>query len=536
MSELKSVALWHPNQAAFAEWYDWFTALGWMVIDVGESVEEVPEVGIWLIAWNEQFHRPKLRFEFERRRRKFPKEVWCATVARSQFDEISLDELSLYGIDEVFAEQPERDDYVAERLDLALRSALAPASRHRVRTVLQIGMKENLAEAISILTGQLMRETDLKALTFWLMSPAQGMRAWLRRSEDRIESLAGSVQMESWEISPGDQWGLPRRSRAHRWQMQTKDEMAWWLPLTFERRVIGYLELVFPSSISADIEIGTLRVREWAPALVAILQSRSSSVKSNSVSDGSSSSLSTAHLLIDCARRAHRPLSVISFRGSGFDEAWLSSLMLRTSDLVVTRNAHNHLIVMPETTTLSALTFLTRISSKWDAFEEVGVASLHEHGVSLDDLVKHAAAQPLWRRADSADALRWSPFSRGTVEEAVAHLTRIFRTTSVGEGGKLLVIGDDTTLRSLVELPSNWEGVFVSSNLDTEIPLGWNWVRSAREPREIEALVVASDGTYGFRGRSGPELVQNDWQHTSNPRLVLGRWSQLTTEHLLGED
>ena len=68
MSELKSVALWHPDEKIFASWHDWFSSRGWMVIDVGESVSEVPEVGVWLVAWNEQFHRPQVRVEFEVRR------------------------------------------------------------------------------------------------------------------------------------------------------------------------------------------------------------------------------------------------------------------------------------------------------------------------------------------------------------------------------------------------------------------------------------------------------------------------------------
>ena len=83
--------------------------------------------------------------------------------------------------------------------------------------------------------------------------------------------------MDGWEEHPGDRWGLPRRSKAHRWQLQTKDEMAWWVPLAHRRRIIGYLKLVFPSSVSADIEVGVLRVREWVPALVRVLQEHSES-------------------------------------------------------------------------------------------------------------------------------------------------------------------------------------------------------------------------------------------------------------------
>ena len=36
VSELKSVALWHPDEKIFASWHDWFSSRGWMVIDVGE--------------------------------------------------------------------------------------------------------------------------------------------------------------------------------------------------------------------------------------------------------------------------------------------------------------------------------------------------------------------------------------------------------------------------------------------------------------------------------------------------------------------
>ena len=165
-----------------------------------------------------------------------------------------------FGLDEVFCEDPLDEDLVEERLEFALRFALLPASRHRVRNATHLGSKGNLAETVSALTGQLMRETSLRAITFWLKSPGQGVRGWLRRTEDRIESLAGSVRMDGWEEHPGDRWGLPRRSKAHRWQLQTKDEMAWWVPLAHRRRIIGYLELVFPSSVSADIEVGVLRV------------------------------------------------------------------------------------------------------------------------------------------------------------------------------------------------------------------------------------------------------------------------------------
>ena len=121
MSELKSVALWHPDEKIFASWHDWFSSRGWMVIDVGESVSEVPEVGVWLVAWNQQFHRPQVRIEFEVRRQKFPQEVWCASVARHHMDTVSLDELSLFGLDEVFCEEPLDEDLVEERLEFALR-------------------------------------------------------------------------------------------------------------------------------------------------------------------------------------------------------------------------------------------------------------------------------------------------------------------------------------------------------------------------------------------------------------------------------
>ena len=135
MSELKSVALWHPDEKIFASWHDWFSSRGWMVIDVGESVSEVPEVGVWLVAWNEQFHRPQVRVEFEVRRQKFPQEVWCASVLRHHMDTVSLDELSLFGLDEVFCEEPLDEDLVEERLEFALRFALLPASRPLAATV-----------------------------------------------------------------------------------------------------------------------------------------------------------------------------------------------------------------------------------------------------------------------------------------------------------------------------------------------------------------------------------------------------------------
>ena len=127
-------------------------------------------------------------------------------------DTVSLDELSLFGLDEVFCEEPLDEDLVEERLEFALRFALLPASRHRVRNATHLGSKGNLAETVSALTGQLMRETSLRAITFWLKSPGQGVRGWLRRTEDRIESLAGGVRMDLGGASRR-RWGLPRRSR-----------------------------------------------------------------------------------------------------------------------------------------------------------------------------------------------------------------------------------------------------------------------------------------------------------------------------------
>ena len=81
-------------------------------------------------------------------------------------DTVSLDELSLFGLDEVFCEDPLDEDLVEERLEFALRFALLPASRHRVRNATHLGSKGNLAETVSALTGQLMRETSLRAITF----------------------------------------------------------------------------------------------------------------------------------------------------------------------------------------------------------------------------------------------------------------------------------------------------------------------------------------------------------------------------------
>lgn len=533
MSELKSVAVWHPDPDVFARWYEWFSARGWMVIDVGDALEEVPEVGIWVIAWNEQFHRPKLRTEFQSRRRKFPDEVWFASIARSRFHEVSLDELSLYGLDDVFSDDPTADDFVEERLELALRSALLPASRHRIRNSAHLGTKHNLAEAISVFTGQLMRETDLKTLTFWLNTGAQGLRAWVRRSHDRIESLAGSVQMASWKPEAADKWGIPRRAKAHRWEMQTRDEMAWWVPLAYEHRIVGYLELVFPSSLSADIEMGTLRAREWAPALIAILEAHSARKKDTDLAPNNQSALEAAHLLIDCARRSQRPLCVVLIRSSVPAEKWLSKLRLRTSDLTVKRDASETLLVLPETTYLSALNFLTRISAVWNAFEHLGMAALHQHGISLEGLMRRAQGQPLWARREARDH-DWAVYADTKTSQAMKHVARIMLSMDTCDEGKLLLVAAQLHGDSLVALSHQWSGIVVAHEIEGEIPRGWSWVRSTVTPSEVEIYVMAADGTYGFKGTVDSSDSTRPWYHTSEPRLVLHRWSQLTTQYLLG--
>ena len=533
MSELKSVAVWHPDETVFTRWYDWFSSRGWMVIDVGDSVEEVPEVGIWVIAWNEQFHRPKLRTEFEIRRRKFPTEVWCASVARARFEDVSLDELSLFGLDDIFSDDPQEDDFVDERLDLALRNALLPASRHRVRSATHIGTKSNLVESISTLTGQLMRETDLNSLTFWLNSLSHGMRAWVRRSQDRIESLAGTLQMSDWTVEPSDKWGIPRRAKAHRWELQTKDEMAWWVPLAYRHRVIGYLELVFPSSLSADIEMGTLRAREWIPALISTLQEHSTLPKNASEVGHSPSNLAIAQILVDCARRAQRPLSTILLRTSELRERWIPNLSLRTSDVVVERSANETLLVLPETDLLSALTFLTRISDVWLPFDHVGISTLHQHGISLDELIRQATNQSLWETTSGRNS-EWALYAEANYLQAMKHAERIFASAEASEDGKILMVVESLSSETLTALASGWEGIVVGTEISGELPIGWSWVKAASAPANIEIFVIASNGTYGFKGPAAEPNEPHSWMHTSDPRLVLQRWSQLTTEYLLG--
>ena len=378
-----------------------------------------------------------------------------------------------------------------------------------------------------------MRETDLKAITFWLSSSAHGMRAWLRRSKDRIESLAGRVQMSDWEEAITDKWGIPRRAKAHRWEMQTKDEMAWWVPLSFHHRVIGYLELVFPSSLSADIELGTLRAREWAPILVSMLQRNSAVARKSDESGREGRAIEIAQLLIDCARRAQRPLSAILIRTPEPREQWLSSLSLRTSDLVVERSTIETLLVLPETTMLSALTFLTRVSSTWSSFEHVGVASLHEHGISLDDLIRHATTQPLWSTT-SPQVKSWSRYAVTNNAQAMNHIERILSSAEASEDGKVLVVAESLDSDALYELSRGWEGIVVSTEVSGELPVGWSWVRTTNEPSDVEVYVIASDGTYGFKGPVAQPTEPLPWLHTSDPRLILHRWSQLTTQYLLG--
>ena len=535
MSELKSVALWHPDEKIFASWHDWFSSRGWMVIDVGESVSEVPEVGVWLVAWNEQFHRPQVRVEFEVRRQKFPQEVWCASVLRHHMDTVSLDELSLFGLDEVFCEEPLDEDLVEERLEFALRFALLPASRHRVRNATHLGSKGNLAETVSALTGQLMRETSLRAITFWLKSPGQGVRGWLRRTEDRIESLAGGVRMDNWEEHPGDRWGLPRRSKAHRWQLQTKDEMAWWVPLAHRRRIIGYLELVFPSSVSADIEVGVLRVREWVPALVRVLQEHSESTSGQKADGGLPPGKQSAQILVDSARRAHRPLTVLLIGAKASSTQWLSKLSLRECDVVYELAPRQTLLVLPETTGLSALTLLTRLSETLTTLEQVGMASLHDDGVSLEDLIDRARNYPLWS-GEQDGTENWAVFEQQSRHVTALHLARVWRSTHHYQEGRALFVTPKLDTEALCSLPDTWSGIVVSPELLGEIPPGWSWVPSKSVPASVEAFLLSSDGTYGVRGPGPSVTTEEAWEHSADSREVLTRWSQLTNEYLLGED
>ena len=145
------------------------------------------------------------------------------------------------------------------------------------------------------------------------------------------------------------------------------------MPLAHRRRIIGYLELVFPSSVSADIEVGVLRVREWVPALVRVLQEHSESTSGQKADGGLPPGKQSAQILVDSARRAHRPLTVVLIGAKVSPTQWLSKLSLRECDVVYDLAPRQTLLVLPETTGLSA-TLLTP-SETLTTLEQVGMAS-----------------------------------------------------------------------------------------------------------------------------------------------------------------
>ncbi len=528
MSELKSVAIWHPESDSYSQWHTWFSSRGWMVVDAGDSVEAVPEVAVWVIAWNEQFQRSGLREQFQKRRRLFPNEIWCAVVLREHIDSLSVNEITFLGVDEVFAEPIAELDYVQERLDLALRQVQLPASRHRVRESIHIRSKTDLAESISALTGHLMRETDALALTFWLASGGQGLRAWLRRTQDRIEALGGSLRDPDWEEKPGDQWGIPRRARAHRWELTSKDEMAWWIPLVHRRKVVGYLELAFPSSLSTDIEAGCLRAREWAPVLVATLQGLRTG------SNRQTSQLSAANVLVDSARRSKRPLSVLSLRSPSDIGGVLRKIALRSSDVAHIANDQEAWVVLPETDRLAALLLVARMSAQLEAVH-IGLASLPEDGITFDQLGKFAHSDSIGE-SDDDDGTGWTRLAEGGIDEFKSHFDRVLSTLPAGERGRVVVVSGEPDVIELQALPKSWSGILVSRDRLSKFPERWRRAELSTSYGGIEVVLIATNGLYGVRSdrSESPETGHFIWSHCAQPNLILRRWHELTQEFSLG--
>lgn len=528
MSELKSVALWHPDHDSYSTWHTWLTTRGWMVVDVGDSVETVPEVGVWLISWNEQFQRSGLREQFEKRRRQLPNEVWCAVVPRDQQDSVSMSELAFLGIDDVFAEPMNDLDFLSERLDLAVRQVQLPVSRHRVRESIHIRSRTDLAESISVLTGHLMRETDALALTFWLSSTKQGLRAWLRRTQDRIESLGGSLRDPEWQVAPSDQWGIPRRAKAHRWELTSKDEMAWWVPLVHRRLVVGYIELIFASSLSADIEASCLRVREWAPALVDTLQ------VSRRMLEPHRSPIVAANALIDSSRRAKRPLNVLSLRADNSIEDVVKGLSLRTSDITYTPNNLEAWVVLPETDRLDALLLVSRLSDQLNRVD-VGMASLPEDGITFEQLGRAASAHCMTNRHDDGDT-GWALLVEGGTEQFQTHLRRMLTTLPSGERGRVVVVSGDRDHVELQPLPSSWSGILVCSERPSSLPERWRRTKLSTRHKGFEVVLIGTSGVYGVRSEQIDSEIEGRyvWRHCAQPEIILRRWSRLNQEFSLG--
>ena len=276
--------------------------------------------------------------------------------------------------------------------------------------------------------------------------------------------------MDGWQDHPGDRWGLPRRAKAHRWQLQTKDEMAWWVPLAHRRRVIGYLELVFPSSVSADIEVGILRVREWVPALVRVLQEHSDTKSTQSAEASQSIGKQSAQILIDSARRARRPLTIVLIGSETSSAHWLSKLSLRECDVVYELAPGQTLLVLPETTCLSALTLLTRLSHTLTALEQVGMSSLHDDGVALEDLINHARNYPLWSRTKDT-ASTWTAFEKQSQNVTALHLSRVWRSAHQYQEGRALLVTPKLETEALSALPATWSGIVVAPEVVGEMPL-----------------------------------------------------------------
>ena len=243
----------------------------------------------------------------------------------------------------------------------------------------------------------------------------------------------------------------------------------------------------------------------------------------------------SAQILVDSARRAHRPLTVVLIGAKASSTQWLSKLSLRECDVVYELAPRQTLLVLPETTGLSALTLLTRLSETLTTLEQVGMASLHDDGVSLEDLIDRARNYPLWS-GEQDGTENWAVFEQQSHHVTALHLARVWRSTHHYQEGRALFVTPELDTEALCSLPDTWSGIVVSPELLGEIPPGWSWVPSKSVPASVEAFLLSSDGTYGVRGPGPSVTTEEAWEHSADSREVLTRWSQLTNEYLLGED
>ena len=180
------------------------------------------------------------------------------------------------------------------------------------------------------------------------------------------------------------------------------------------------------------------------------------------------------------------------------------------------------LLVLPETTGLSALTLLTRLSETLTTLEQVGMASLHDDGVSLEDLIDRARNYPLWS-GEQDGTENWAVFEQQSHHVTALHLARVWRSTHHYQEGRALFVTPKLDTEALCSLPDSWSGIVVSPELLGEIPPGWSWVPSKSVPGSVEAFLLSSDGTYGVRGPGPSVTAEEAWEHSADSREVLTR-------------